>query len=418
VDRRLLRTIGPTALYPNLFYGVAQGALIPVVPLLVHERHGNLAAAALASAMLPVGQLLANPPSGWLVQRIDEKRSMYVAATGSVVGTLVVYAAESVAALCVGVFLVGLAGAVFGIARHAFITKAVPLSHRGRALSWLAGSSRLGMLVGPLAGAAVIYASGEVRPALGVVLVSSLAILVVLRFAGGDFGAGAVPGADDGVPLRSPGVVTTLRESWPVLIRVGATGGLLNTMRISRQIFVPLVGLQLGLSPTAISLVVGVCATVDFAHFYLGGVIMDRFGRLWTALPAMLAFAVCHVVLAGCSVLPGSTGWFVGAALVMSVGNGLTAGIVAAMGSDLADQRSPAAFLGLWRVVTDSGPAVAPFAISVVTQVWSLSMAALGMSGVALVGAGMLVRYVPRYLPRRPGGFASSTTGDRHASTS
>jgi hypothetical protein len=87
----------------------------------------------------------------------------------------------------------------------------------------------------------------------------------------------------------------------------------------------------------------------------------------------------------------------------MAVGNGITSGVVAAMGSDLADQRAPAAFLSAWRSITDLGPAAAPFVISGVTAAASLAAASGVMGGVAVVGAVLLLRYVPRYLPKRAG---------------
>jgi hypothetical protein len=55
-------------------------------------------------------------------------------------------------------------------------------------------------------------------------------------------------------------------------------------------------------------------------------------------------------------------------------------------------------------MTTDIGPTTAPFAISAITGLFSLAAASFVMGGTALVGAMLLLRYVPRYLPRQPRG--------------
>lgn len=46
------------------------------------------------------------------------------------------------------------------MSRQGFMIDAVPLSHRARALSTLGGMHRVGLVVGPLLGAATIHLSG------------------------------------------------------------------------------------------------------------------------------------------------------------------------------------------------------------------------------------------------------------------
>ena len=70
------------------------------------------------------------------------------------------------------------------------------------------------------------------------------------------------------------------------------------------------------------------------------------------------------------------------------------------LGADLAPRDHPAPFLGAWRFTGDFGQAVAPLVISGVTAVASIAVASGVMGVLGLVGAGVLLRYVPRYLPR------------------
>src|SRR5699024_6835382 len=62
----------------------------------------------------------------------------------------------SLAVLSIAVFVVGLASAVFGLARHAYLTEAVAAHFRARALSTLGGTFRIGLFIGPFAGAVLV----------------------------------------------------------------------------------------------------------------------------------------------------------------------------------------------------------------------------------------------------------------------
>ena len=64
--------------------------------------------------------------------------------------------------------------------------------------------------------------------------------------------------------------------------------------------------------------------------------------------------------------------------------------------ADLADPRNPAPFLGAWRLTTDAGGAVAPLLISLLISVASISWAAVGLVATCALGAGMLLRWLPR----------------------
>jgi MFS family permease len=154
--------------------------------------------------------------------------------------------------------------------------------------------------------------------------------------------------------------------------------------------------------------IIGIAGAVDFALFYAGGAIMDRFGRLWTAVPLMVGLSAGHLVLALTHDAPASATWFVAAAMVLALANGLGSGIILTLGADLADKRNPAPFLGAWRFTAGLGAAGAPLTIAAVTAVASLAVAAGVMSVLGLLGAGLLLRYVPRYAPHRKSGPAGS----------
>ncbi|MDQ1552363.1 MAG: hypothetical protein QOD50_1785, partial [Actinomycetota bacterium] len=88
----------------------------------------------------------------------------------------------------------------------------------------------------------------------------------------------------------------------------------------------------------------------------------------------------------------------------MSLANGVGSGILMTLGSDLADKSNPAPFLGAWRFTGDVGSAAAPLLVSLLTGIATIAIASGVMGLLGLVGAALLMRYVPRYIarPARP----------------
>lgn len=401
------------ALLPTLLFSIGEGAIIPVIPVVADNLGASLALAGLVAALLTVGELVGTMPGGALVARIGERPAMIGAAALSVVGLIACVVAPTPLVLGVGILLVGLATAVFALARHAFMTSFVPPESRARALSTLAGVFRLGFFIGPFLTAGAIALTGSPTVAFvihGVACAVTVLILLFLPDPAVTFGAVhtvRVEGRQlrDGEALvagESHGLLATLRRYRPVLVRLGVGAALVGGLRASRNVIIPLWAVSIGVGDTTAALVIGVAAGLDFALFYAGGWIMDRFGRLWTAVPSMIGLAVGHLLLALTHDAEGRFAWFVTAAMVLALSNGIGSGILMTLGADLADKTNPAPFLGAWRFTGSLGGAAAPIAIAGLTAALSLAFAAGVMGVLGLVGAGVLARYVPRFLPRRP----------------
>jgi len=207
--------------------------------------------------------------------------------------------------------------------------------------------------------------------------------------------------ADDAGDAPVQGLFRTLRARRQVLLTLGLGAAMLAALRASRNVILPLWAISIGLDSTSTALIIGVAAGIDVALFYAGGWIMDRFGRLWTAVPSAVGLAVAHLALSLTHDLDARVGWFIGIAMFMALANGIGAGILMTLGADLADRRNPAPFLGAWRFQTDAGGASVPLIIAGVTAAASLPVAAAVVAVVGLVGAGVLRVFVPRYSSRR-----------------
>lgn len=430
----VLGRFAPMIYGPTVLFAVGEGAVLPLLPVLAARLGADIAVAGLVASALVVGQLVGNLPAGWAVARIGERLSMAIAIGIALIGVAGVLLAPNVGVLMASVLLIGLCAAVFGLARHSFMTTRVPLAYRARALSLLGGTFRFGMFVGPFIAAALLAIFGAEEAAIwffGACLVGT-ALLVLLgpdpeaRLAAEESGPARSGGiaersADHGAgdsahpidpedtgeavtgSIPTAGRIGVFRTMWlhrGVLARLGLAAASLSAVRSARQLVMPLWGLSIGLDASTIALVVGISGAIDFALFYASGQIMDRFGRLWAVLPSMVLMGGGFLALSITHDVSDAAMWFATFAMVLSVGNGLSSGILLTLGADVAPKTAPAPFLGSWRTLTDAGGAVTPLLVSGVTAVWSIGGAVALVGVIGLVGAAAFARYVPRFVPR------------------
>ena len=423
----VLLRFGPMIYGPTLLFSLGEGAVVPLIPVIASQLGANIALAALVTSALVVGQLCGNIPAGWAVARYGERYSMAVGGVIALAAAVALLFAPNLGTLSIAVFVLGFCAAVFGLARHSFMTTRVPLSFRARSLSLLGGSFRLGTFVGPFIAAGLLAVFGDEHAAIWFALGCLVAVVLLVMFGPdpeNDVAAAltrtsapspTTSGAAGDIAVEDTGEVVTgsiptvervgvFRTMWrnrEVLARLGLAAASLSAVRSARQMLLPLWGVSIGLDAQTIALVVGISGAIDFALFYASGQVMDRFGRLWAALPAMLLMGSAFIGLAFTHDLSNAELWFALVGAVLGVGNGLSSGILLTLGADVAPRDDPAPFLGSWRTLTDGGGAMAPLIVSAVTALWSLSLASGVVGLIGLVGAGAFIRWVPRFVPRR-----------------
>ncbi len=410
----VLWKFGPMVYLPTLLFSLGEGAVVPLIPVIAASRGATLASAGLIASALVVGQLCGNIPAGWLVSRVGERYTMVIAGALSLIGVVAGALAPSLVVFTVAVFVVGMSAAAFGLARHAFMTTRVPVEFRARALSLLGGSFRAGMFVGPFIAAALLALFHTENAALWFFVVLLVALILLVLFgpdpeaqaAAADRDPGDVEDTGEAVSGSIPtieraGVFRTMWRNRGVLGRLGLAAASLSAVRSARQVVLPLWGVSIGLDASSIALVVGVSGAIDFALFYASGQVMDRFGRLWAALPAMVLMGAGFLVLSLTHDASTNVLWFGMIAAVLGVGNGLSSGILLTLGADVAPQSEPAAFLGSWRTLTDAGGAIAPLLFSGIAAISSLAIGAAAMGAIGIIGAVGFLRFIPRFVPRR-----------------
>jgi MFS family permease len=386
-----LRSVALAAFAPATLFGLAEGAMMPVIAASSFARGSSTAGAAFVAALLGIASLVTNIPSGILATRVGERKAMLVAAVITAIGLLFCIpnlgrGIGSLAFYGVGVFLIGSASSVFSLARQAYLTERVPVHMRARALSTLGGTMRIGMFLGPFIGAGAVGLFG-----LPGAYCTGLAAIVV---------AGAivlgVPDLEvDEAKQTASAQVTTMdivHQHWRSFLTLGMGVLLLSAIRQTRQSVIPLWAAHIGLSPTTSSLIYGVAGGIDALTFYPSGKVMDVYGRRAVAVPCVLIMGISFVLMP----LTHGAVTLLLVAMLMGFGNGCGSGIVMTFAADIAPSIGRLTFLGVWRELSDAGSGIGPLILSAVTAAVSLGAGIVVSGGIGFAAAGALWIWSPR----------------------
>ncbi|MGH2562264.1 MAG: MFS transporter, partial [Thermomicrobiales bacterium] len=324
-------------------------------------------------------------PAGALLGRLGLRRAMLIGTCMVAVGTLGLAFVEHFPFVIGLRIAAGVGTALWGLSRHAFITTAVPIESRGRAISVFGGINRIGIFGGPVAGGLIATAFGLRASfvASGVMATLALAMAVWL-VRPGNLSVG-------GGRQRWRLVGQVFRTNGRDLAAAGVAQTLGQMIRAGRHFIIPIYGVeQLDLDVAQIGLIMTSAAVLDMSMFIPAGFLMDRYGRKVAAVPSFAVMAI------GVALIPmaSSYGGLMLAAAVIGFGNGLGSGTMMTLGADLAPPGATGEFLGLWRLIGDGGAFLGPVAVGVIAGSMGLSGSAIVLSSVGFLAAGTIASLV------------------------
>jgi MFS family permease len=374
---------------PAFIASTGAAMVMPVLPLYARSLGAGIAATGAIVAMFGLGSLLCNIPAGFAIGRFGKKRAMVFSLVAEVSVLIFAGLATNPLSLGIAVFALGGVHSVFFISRLSFFRELVPAAQRGRALALLGGEYRFGSFIGPVVGGFVAASLGYGSAFIGHALASAVVLVCVVLWVPSDPERQPAPDAEVGTGLRFPSVSrigAILRDNASIFLTAGSSIIILQLVRAGRQVIVPLWGDAIGLDVSQIGLVFGIMFAVETAIVYPAGIIMDRFGRKRAGVPCIL------ILSASLTLLP-FTHSFAGLVLVCvlsGLGNGMGSGINMTLSTDYAPTENPGEFLGVWRMVVESGSTLGPVLIGSIADIFTLGASPIVIAAIGLVGVGIM----------------------------
>ncbi|WP_156879081.1 MFS transporter [Oceanobacter kriegii] len=358
---------------PGILTAMAQTSVLVLLPMYVLELGFDASIAALMLASRGVGQLLGDVPAGIVASKFGDRGCLLLGNIGYVIGYSLMACGNNPILLGIGGIIAGLSMSFALLGRQAYISHRSLPNQRGRALSLVAGGMRIGSLIGPVIGGLVASHYSYQVAFLCMVALSVLALVLVLMTA-----EKGQPEATD-TPHSMGAILRILVDHKQAFLSAGLAMIMLQFMRAGRITLLPLAGSSVGLNVAEVGFLVSAAAFMDSLMFVPAGIIMDRWGRKAAAAPSLIIFALGLSLLAWAD----SYAALLAGALLIGTGNGLSAGLVMVLGVDFAPEKGRARFIGVWKLVSDSGQAAAPLVISGMLTVTSLLVTtqAVAMAG-------------------------------------
>src|SRR5690606_25426266 len=231
----------------------------------------SIAQAGLIVALTGVGALVNNIPASLLTARFGERRAMIGAAILAIIALMLCVSAATPIVLGVGIFMVGMAQSVFSLARQTYLTDAVPVSMRARALSTLGGVVRIGLFISPFISALLMQFMGL----QGAYWLASIAAAAAgaLAFTLPDLERDNKYSAPDGTrdnaadtkqqAANSRRISVLVRQYRRSFATLGIACMLVAALRASRQIVIPLWATHIMLDAATVSAIYGAMGAID-----------------------------------------------------------------------------------------------------------------------------------------------------------
>ena len=386
--------VGPLFL-PSFFLALLLGIALPVLPLFLQALGASYVAIGTIISAHPIGMLIAALPGSGVLSRLSMRSAMLLGCTVVTISLVVLYNAPTNVTIFLSWMFVGMGTVLYELARHQYIVFRIDNQFRGRAVAITGGLARFAAVLGPIVGGGVAQAYDFRTPFLlmaGCALVTASIVYFSVPYLPLDQTANTASFQGYMAELWD-----SLRQHWRLLAAAGSGQVLIQLVRRSRPVLIPLVAANiLGMNVATVGIVMGIGSTLDTVMFWPAGLIMDKYGRKAAIVPSLVLRAI------GFFLLPFTVGFWsiVAVAGLIGFSNGLSSGTMITLGADLAPEERPIPFLGLWRVSSSFGFTLGPNAVGVIAQFFTLAPASIAVGLISLLAATLFWQFVPETLKR------------------
>ncbi len=377
--------------FPLLLISICIGILAPAIPAKVNWIGGSIFLIGLIVGARNLGEAIFAVPVGIVINKLGTRITTITGSLGVSFFALIGGLSPNGYLLYFSIFFLGAFLGLFGISRHSYLSKVVPIDYRGKAFSRFGGVSRIGYFIGPLIGGfSAKYISFDI-PFYIVFVISAIATLLMYFISSPEEKYLSQENKN-----TSKKVTQIIKENKYSLGVVGTGLFVLNLLRESRHIIIPLWAFNIGLEVDDLGIIQSISSAIDMTLFYPAGYVMDKFGRKWTSVPSIILLSLAFSLIS----FADSYQKLLLVGLILGISNGIGSGAMLTLGSDLAPEDSNGPFLGIWRLISWSGSGLASPLVGTIGQFLSLSLASFSITGIGFVGIVFFIFLVPETLKK------------------
>ena len=267
-------------------------------------------------------------------------------------------------------------------ARLAIITDAGSDDQRGKLITWMMSTQRFGILFAPAIGG---FAAGiDIRAPF--VIQGTLVLIALLP---------SFKLVKETAPPKEQRTAAAQSGDWsyvfsellkpPVLFFLAAQLFANLTRGSIQHIIVLYAAFAYDKGPQALGLMAAAHSAIVLPLGFMTGYIMDRWGRKKTIVPGFTGLFFAGMFLASTAVFEASFGVFLIGYFALHISQGITAGNMQVLGSDLSPVRARGRFFGIWRLIGQLGNATSPVIFSTLAAIsYAASFGFIGFSGLAV----------------------------------
>ncbi len=375
----------------NAVIALGYGVVAPVLPQLARHFGVSISAATFVITAFAVMRLCAAPPTGFMVQRLGE-RKVYVAGVLIVaLSTAACAFADTYGQLLLFRALGGVGSTMFFVSALGLMIRISPHQARGRVAGMFSGAFLVGSVAGPVVGSLTAGFGLKAPFVIYGVALLMVAVLVLISLRNSPL---AVPADTDELTVTVR-VALRHRAYRAALLSNFATGWALFGLRFA---LVPIfVAEALGQSPGVAGLALAAFAIGNVSVVMYSGRVSDRVGRRPLMIAGLALAGITTAVLG----LAGSVPLFFAEAVAVGAASGVYNSPQQAAVADIIGAARGGTAIATFQMMSDLGSIVGSFGVGLLAQQLSFGWA-FGVSGAILLLASLGWVFAPETRDRSP----------------
>ncbi len=369
------------------FWGFGTGGLWLVRPLFAYEIGGTFLLVAIVSSVSAMPRLVTSPATGFLTDRYGRKPFVILGAVLHVIAMTSDFFVDSYLPFLLLEIVGGIGISVWMTSANILMADSTRAETRGRVVAVREISSRLGLLLGPVA-AGLIGAVFGLKYIFFFIALCKVAVIIVTVLWIKESRRVRVnkPHPLAGVKRRIDFAMFKTRAFCALAIGTFTVSMVGGGTGVFRTLFPPHSSEVGGLSEVQIGLLLAIAGGVALISTMPAGIVTDRYGRKRTLLFGLFVTALSvYVMTLGASFTMAAI-----AVVTFGLSEAFASGTIQVYAMDLAPEDRRGSFLGVWGFFQNLGQIMGPLLIGILADAYNFNLAFMTVSGMLLLGAAMV----------------------------